>query len=66
MKKISIVLIMVIILAGFGCASMTDTEKHVLGGGAIGAGAGAAIGAIAGHTGWGAAIGAASGLLGQP
>jgi hypothetical protein len=64
MKKISIVVILVIMFGIVGCASMSDTEKRTLGGGAIGAGTGTLIGAIAGHTGWGAAIGAAAGLAG--
>jgi hypothetical protein len=64
MKKISLVVILVIGVALSGCAGMSDTEKRTLGGGAIGAGTGALIGAMAGEAGWGAAIGAAAGLAG--
>ena len=46
-----------------GCDSMSHTDKGVLGGGAIGAGAGALIGSATGHTGAGAAIGAGVGAL---
>jgi hypothetical protein len=48
-----------------GCAGMNRTEQNVLGGGVIGAGLGAAIGAAAfGNPAAGAAIGGAAGLLG--
>ena len=53
MKKFSIVILLVISLALGGCAGMSDTEQRTLSGGAIGTGAGAVIGAIAGHTVWG-------------
>ena len=46
------------------CASMTSTQQRALSGTMIGAGGGAAIGAIAGNAGMGAAIGAGAGLLG--
>lgn len=46
-----------------GCSSMNNTEKGALGGGAIGAGAGALIGHATGNTGAGAAIGAGVGAL---
>ena len=48
-----------------GCAGMSPTEQNLLGGSAIGAGAGAIIGGAAfGAPGVGAAIGAGAGLLG--
>lgn len=46
-----------------GCESMTQTDKGVLGGGAIGAGTGAIVGNALGHTGAGAAIGGVVGAL---
>lgn len=47
-----------------GCAGMTDTQQRTLSGAAIGAGTGAAIGAISGDAGWGAVIGAGVGAAG--
>lgn len=48
-----------------GCASMSDTERHVLGGAAIGAASGAAIGGLTGgDVGAGALIGGAVGAGG--
>ncbi len=48
-----------------GCANMTPQQQRVLSGGAIGAGAGAALGAIAGGSiAVPAAIGAGAGALG--
>ena len=46
-----------------GCANMNNTEQRVLSGGAIGAGAGAALGAVTGglSIGAGALIGAGAG-----
>src|SRR4051794_39751629 len=46
-----------------GCESMTQTDKGVLGGGAIGAGTGAIVGNALGHTGSGAAIGGVVGAV---
>ena len=46
-----------------GCAGMSNTDKGVLGGGAIGTGAGAAIGSLTGHTGAGAVIGGLTGAV---
>ena len=46
-----------------GCSTMSDTDKGILGGGAIGAGTGALIGSATGHAGAGAAIGTAVGAL---
>ncbi len=46
---------------GTGCSSMNNTEKGVLAGGAIGAGAGTLIGAVTGNPKTGAVVG---GLLG--
>jgi hypothetical protein len=46
-----------------GCAGMSHTDQGVLGGGAIGTGAGAAIGSLTGHTGAGAVIGGLTGAV---
>jgi len=46
-----------------GCSSMSQTEAGAVGGGLLGAGAGALIGSATGHTGAGAAIGAGVGAL---
>jgi hypothetical protein len=54
----------VLALVGPGCESMSNTDRGVLGGGALGAVAGTAIGAATGHPGAGAAIGAATGAVG--
>lgn len=48
-----------------GCAGMTSTQQRTLSGGAIGAGAGAAISALSGGSVLtGTAIGAAAGAIG--
>ncbi len=61
--KVFILLAIVVVLAG--CASMNSTEQRMLSGGAIGAGAGALIGAAAaGNPAAGAAIGGAAGVVG--
>ena len=65
MKQTSLVLIVLVISLAFaGCSGMSTTEQRTLSGGAIGAGAGTVVGAIAGHTLWGAAIGAVAGTAG--
>ena len=64
MKKNLLIVILAISLTIFGCAGMSNTEQRTLSGGAIGAGAGTIVGAIAGHTPFGAAIGAAAGAAG--
>ena len=64
MKNLVIVLVLVLILGMAGCAGMSDTQQRTLSGGAIGTGAGAVVGAIAGHTLWGAAIGVVAGTAG--
>jgi surface antigen len=46
-----------------GCAGMSNTDQGLLGGGAIGAGTGAAIGSLTGHTGAGAAVGGLTGAV---
>jgi uncharacterized protein YcfJ len=46
-----------------GCAPLNTTQKNALGGGILGAGAGALIGHQSGHTAGGAAIGGALGAL---
>lgn len=55
--------LVVSVLVTGGCASMSNTEKGLAGGGAIGAGTGALIGNAVGHTGAGALIGAGVGAL---
>ena len=65
--KTARLLIVMIVMVGLigGCASMTKQQQRILSGGAIGTGAGAALGAIAGHSILaGAAIGAAAGAVG--
>lgn len=57
----------VLMMAGLmtGCAGMSYTEQRMLSGGVIGAGAGAAIGALSGGSGTtGAVIGGAAGVVG--
>ncbi|MBS0288871.1 MAG: hypothetical protein JSS07_02380 [Proteobacteria bacterium] len=63
-KLIPILMLTGIALAG--CDNMNHTEQNVLGGGLLGAGAGALIGAAVGHggAGPGALIGAGVGVLG--
>ena len=51
------------VLFTVGCSSMSQTEAGAVGGGLLGAGAGALIGSATGHTGAGAAIGAGVGAL---
>lgn len=64
MTRLSIILLILLSLVA-GCAGMSTTQKRVLGGGAIGAGAGAAAGGLTGHSVvGGAAIGAAAGAVG--
>jgi hypothetical protein len=48
---------------GSGCQNMSNTDKGILGGGAIGAGTGALIGSATHHAGAGALIGGAVGAL---
>jgi hypothetical protein len=64
MKRITVVVILAFCVVAIGCAGMSDTQQRTLSGGVIGAGGGAAIGAIAGNAGLGAAIGAGAGLVG--
>jgi uncharacterized protein YcfJ len=46
------------------CAGMSDTQQRAVTGTAIGAGAGAVLGAIGGNAGLGAVVGAGAGLAG--
>ncbi len=62
MKTVTTLIVITIILALTGCATMTDTQRGTAQGTVIGAGTGAAIGALIGG-GKGAAIGASSGAL---
>jgi osmotically inducible lipoprotein OsmB len=64
MQRTTLVLLAAIIFAFTGCANMTPTEQRVLSGGAIGAGGGVVIGALAGAPAIGAAAGAGAGALG--
>jgi len=64
-KILMVVLLLPLALMLAGCAGMSTTEQRMLSGGAIGAGAGAVIGAAAaGNPAAGAAIGGAAGVLG--
>ena len=62
MKCLLLTLIVVSSLTLGACGNTTGSRA--LSGGALGAGGGAAIGAIAGNAGLGAAIGGGAGLLG--
>ncbi len=61
MTKLLIATFLMITLALCSCAGMNATQQRTLSGGAMGAGAGAIFGAMAGNAGLGAAIG---GLVG--
>lgn len=62
MKQIAVATVLTAALAVGACES--PTANRTLAGGAIGAGGGALIGALAGNAGLGAAIGGAAGLAG--
>jgi len=67
MKRISMVLLVLVLLGGWmiGCANMTPTQQRALSGGAIGAAGGAALGAITGGSpALGAVVGGAAGAVG--
>ncbi len=62
-RAVAVMLMLLFVLAG--CAGMNSTQQRTLSGGAMGAGAGAAIGAISGGSaGTGAVVGGAAGALG--
>jgi len=48
MKRLTIAIVVIFLVALNGCSGMTRTQQTTLSGGAIGAGAGAALGAIVG------------------
>jgi hypothetical protein len=66
MKNLTKVLAAIMLMISVaGCAGMSSTEQRVLSGGAIGAGAGAAVGAISGGSAaTGAVVGGAAGVVG--
>jgi uncharacterized protein YcfJ len=64
MGRVQICIPLAGVLALGGCSDISQEQQRTLSGGAIGAAAGTAIGAIAGHTVWGLAIGAAAGAAG--
>jgi osmotically inducible lipoprotein OsmB len=64
MKKLSIVICLIISLAFYGCAGMSDTQQRTMSGAAIDTAAGGIIGAVAGDTGLGLAVGAVAGAAG--
>jgi hypothetical protein len=62
MKNVIAITLASVLLAG--CSGMTDTQQRATSGTLIGAGAGAALGAIGGNAGLGAVAGAGAGLVG--
>src|SRR5262245_28821129 len=60
-RRIGLLAVLACASAGFGCASMNNTERGAVGGGVIGAAAGTAIGAATHHPVAGALIGTAAG-----
>jgi osmotically inducible lipoprotein OsmB len=64
MKKITILVLAILLVSIIGCADMTPTQQRTVTGGLGGAAGGAAIGAIAGNAGMGALIGGAAGSTG--
>jgi len=63
MKNITFAFVILAFAFTFGCAGMSHTQQTTLSGGAIGAGAGAILGAVVGgNPAAGAAIGGAAGL----
>ncbi|MGA7874940.1 MAG: YMGG-like glycine zipper-containing protein [Desulfoferrobacter sp.] len=63
LSKFTIILVLLLML--LGCAGMNSTQQRTLSGGAMGAGAGAAIGAVSGGSPvTGAVIGGAAGAAG--
>lgn len=66
MKRVTLAVAAILLLATAGCSNLNQTEQRVLSGSAIGAGTGAAIGAVTGglSVGTGALIGAGVGAAG--
>jgi len=50
MKRLTFAFVIISMIAMSGCSGMTRTQQTTLSGGAIGAGAGAALGAIVGRS----------------
>lgn len=62
MRTLTLTAALCLTLGLAGCGD--TTTSRTLSGGALGAGAGAAVGAVAGNTGLGALVGAGTGLVG--
>src|SRR5262245_37884352 len=63
MRRIHLATFALFVAMSSGCASMTTTEKGLLGGGLLGGTAGAIIGSATGNTAAGAAIGTGLGAV---
>ncbi len=64
-RIVKTLIILITAVALFGCAGMSQTQQRALSGGAIGAGAGAAMGAITGGSATtGAIVGGPAGVVG--
>ena len=63
-RTMSLVLACALALGGCSNVALTESQKNILAGTAVGAASGAAIGALGGDAGLGAAAGAGAGFLG--
>lgn len=61
MRRVSIILVPVVVVALSGCSGLSDRQQRAVTGGAMGAAGGAVIGLIAGGPLLGAAVGGAVG-----